>query len=97
VPEITAGSYKVCVDNRYLKPQGGGGSSAAPAKGAKELVLPPGVTIPEGYTPSSQSAMKLNPNNKRYMPINEKYAEADTTDLTFTATGSSQTYDIELK
>lgn len=99
VPQITAGEYKVCVDTSFMKAQPGGYASGFVPQGeaSKDSGPPPGITIPEGYTPSSPKAMESVKKGSKYVAIPPQYAKPDTTDLTYTATGGSQTHDIDLK
>ncbi|MBN9523993.1 hypothetical protein J0H58_36700 [bacterium] len=104
VPDLLGGDYKVCVDTSSLKPAKGGLSVPGAAayqqpvvpKGAK-TGPPPGAVLPEGYQASDPAAMAKNNSAKRYVAIPPKYAEAGTTDLTYTFKGGAETFDIDLK
>ena len=53
--------------------------------------------MPEGYKGSSPASGQAAANAKKYVPIPDKYADADKSELTFTFKGGSDTFDIELK
>jgi hypothetical protein len=105
VPLITAGSYKIIVETNTMKPKGqktgyGGKSTAAKAPDNtpvnKELPTEIKEKVHEGYHPSNPAEARANQNAARYVEIPATYSNADTTKLTYTATGGSQTYDINL-
>jgi hypothetical protein len=100
VPDLQGGSYKVCVETASLKAgdQAGGGyapKGAAIPKG--KMGPPPDAPVPEGYTPSDPAAAALAANRRKYVQIPDKYAQPDTTDLTYKFEGGTQTHDIDLK
>jgi len=111
VPNLLGGSYKVCVETASLKgpsttggaPKGSGGSGGKGVTGGPKDgkegkgAPPPDAQIPEGYTPSGPAGAKAAENLKKYVPIPDKYANPDTTDLTFTFKGGSETFNIDLK
>ncbi len=98
VPDIRGGAYKVCVETASLKPPPPTpGVLGVPKAALKGGGAPPGVTVPEGYTPSDPAAMKAAGASKRYTEIPPKYAEPGTTDVEYTYTGGTQTFDIDLK
>jgi hypothetical protein len=105
VPLITAGSYKIIVETNSIKPKerktGYGGKSAA-AKAPdntpvnKELSPEIKEKVHEGYHPSNPAEARANQVAARYIEIPASYSKAETTKLTYTATGGSQTHDIDL-
>lgn len=101
VPNIHSGDYKVVVETSSLRstPSGkpGPAGRTPSAQAIKNAAPPKDAVIPEGYTPSSPADMAAVTMKKRYVEIPEKYEKAETTDLTFSANGSSQTFDIDLK
>jgi hypothetical protein len=110
VPNLQGGSYKVCVDTSSLLPPKTGNAPTMPKgyapPGATKVAgspkdqksgPPPGADIPEGYKASSPAAMAANTTAKLYVAIPEKYSKPDSTDLTYTFKGGSETFDIDLK
>lgn len=106
IPNLTAGAYKVTVDTESLHPpadktayKGSGGYSApgvAP-KASQSKALDENTAIPAGYTPSSPLEAAAVKNAKKYIKIPESYRNLDTTDLSFTTTGGSNSIDLVLK
>jgi hypothetical protein len=47
--------------------------------------------------PGDMGAAALAANKRKYVAIPDKYAAPDTTDLTYTFPGGSETFDIDLK
>jgi hypothetical protein len=77
------GAVKICVETQSLNPKG--------RVRTPKYAPPPGMEAPGGYTPPDPTK-----DAKRYVPIPDKYAEADTTTLTYTVIKGPQTKDIEL-
>lgn len=85
VDGVPTGEARISVDTESINPQivGGGQQNTAPK----------GVTVPSDY--QAGGGTKVDP--KRYVKIPEKYADPDTSDLTFKVGSGSNTYDIDLK
>jgi hypothetical protein len=102
VPLITAGSYKIIVETSSAKVKQqksnykGNQSSGAKDAPAKELSQEIKEKMPEGYHASNIGEAQAIRNAARYIEIPASYGNADSTKLTYTATGGSQTYDINL-
>ncbi|HSQ56619.1 MAG TPA: hypothetical protein VLM40_12825 [Gemmata sp.] len=103
IPDLLSGEYKVCVETSSLNMRGGqkgpkyAGSSGGKAAIPTDKGPPPGAPIPEGYTPSNPAAAKADAVQKRFIPIPDKYAKPDTTDITYSFKGGNETYNIDLK
>lgn len=101
VQDIVAGNYKITVDTSFMKTETGGYGSGFMPGGSGGAIQdngpPPGVTVPEGYTPSSPKAMQSAKKGKNYVAIPPQYANPESTDLTYTVVGGAQAHDIELK
>jgi hypothetical protein len=104
VPKILGGAYKVCVETDSLKPPPNPTASYSGMKGKQPNQpkegkggAPADAHVPEGYTPSAPPGAKQAENKKRYVQIPDKYATPAKTDLSFTANGGAETFDIELK
>ncbi len=88
---LPAGEVTVAVDNRELQPAERG---SGPRPG-----LPPGVQLPPGgikaaaENPAAQSGKLAG----KYVPISDKFYEAETSGLKYSIKSGSQTQDIELK
>lgn len=99
IATLNAGSYKVVIETESYNP----GRLTAQNKFAPKQndapvkPLDPSIKPPEGYHPSSPADAQALRAGSRYTEIPAKYGKAETTDLTFTVTGGSQTFDIELK
>jgi len=99
IPTLIAGSYKVVIETESYNPakttsqnKFAPKSSDVPAK-----PLDPSIKPPEGYHPSNPATAQALRAGARYTEIPAKYGKSETTDVTFTATGGSQTFDIDLK
>ncbi len=102
IPRITGGEYKVVVETASLRPTPV--PQPSPGKGKTKIPeqkLEANPDIPAGYRPSSpadESAIKAQAFKvKRFVAIPNQYGDSNTTDLTYTAVGGSQTHNIELK
>jgi hypothetical protein len=83
VEKLPAGEATITVETRSLKPVARGNlPSYSP---------PPGKEPPGGYKPPDFAA-----NAKRYMPIPDRYAKPETSNLKYTVKGGSQDHEIKL-
>jgi len=85
IDKIPVGEVKICVDTKGLKPPAGyttGTPKYAPPKDASTT----------GYTPPDPTAKY-----KLYVPIPPRYAETETTPLTYTVVPGNQPHDITLE
>ena len=102
ISRITSGEYKVVVETLSLKPLPPG-TLPAPVKGKAPPVqkLDPDTPIPPGYRPSNPGDGSLvaaqEYKTKHYMEIPSFLSSSETTPLTYTVVGGSQTHNIELK
>ena len=82
------GDVLISVDNRMLLPRGGAGKGKGPAQ----------TKGPEHHPkrPDAQEAEPEASKGRRYVPIPERYANCDTSGLTYTVKPGPQTHDIEL-
>jgi hypothetical protein len=84
---LPAGDVTICVDNRELQPT---------ARRSGETPLPPGVKLPQADGPAA--VPPANPTLPgKYVPIPEKYYDADTSGLRHTVKPGDDSHDIELK
>jgi len=79
--KVPAATVKICVETESIKPKPGGTPKYQP---------PPGATPPPGYL--SGPVIK-----GVYVKIPDKYANPDTTDLTYTVKSGKQDFTVELK
>ena len=94
---IAAGKFKVTVDTSSLKPPSNAMKGASGNKGVPFKPLDANTPIPEGYTPSNPAEAAIAKNAKRYVPIPDKYADPEKSELTFEVTGGDQVINLELK
>ncbi len=81
------GEVLISVDNRMFQPKGAGGKG----KGSAQT---PG---PEHHPKRPDSQVEAEPTKgRRYVPIPTRYANCDTSGLTYTVQPEPQTHDIEL-
>lgn len=85
IDKLPVGVVKVGVETDTLKPKGVAPGMAGPVKYAP----PSGMENPNQAPDPAQMA-------KRYVPIPEKYADPQSSGLTFTVKPGSQPYDINL-
>jgi hypothetical protein len=97
-PPMSTGTYKVCVDTSNLKPRNAGYNDKNVSKSTTEAPkVDADANIPEGYTPSNPKNSSFYKGSENYTAIPSKYTKADQTPLSYTVTGGSQPYDIELQ
>src|SRR5262249_10300637 len=83
LPKVPAGPVKICVDTKSVNPNVARGKTYSP---------PPGMKAPEGFN-TGESAEKLA---KRFTALPAKYADPNSTTLTYTVTRGSQEFDIKM-
>jgi hypothetical protein len=88
---LPVGEVTIAVDNRELQPP-----TRDPSPG-----LPPGIKLPDQAggakaAPAAPSSGQAKPSGK-YVPIPEKFYQAETSGLTYTVKKGEDTLDIELK
>jgi hypothetical protein len=82
IEKMPVGTVKISVETKTLEQ----------AAKARRNDPPPGQTRPGDKTQSDPAEAA-----KRYVPIPEKYADPNTSELTYTVTSGTQPHDIELK
>ncbi len=103
---VTAGEVRICVDNRALKapaddegivPTGGGvatGGFKGPPKGA--ALGPPKDALSKATQGKEIPKGQSQPLVGKYVAVPQKYYSPETSGLTFTVKGGSQSHNVEL-
>jgi hypothetical protein len=91
-PDMIVGAYKVSVDTSPLKPTLGNNKNKD-----KHAKLDPDTKVPAGYTPSGSEGYGSAKNAQRYVFVPPNYSDPDASGVTYTVTGGSQEFNIELK
>lgn len=85
IPDVPAGTAKVCVDTSSLNP--------AKVSSTFKYSAPKDAKAPEGLTGSGPDRAEME---RRYVSIPERYADPNKTTITTTISGGMQEYNIKL-
>lgn len=101
IPRITSGEYKVVVETATLKPLPPGSFEVPGQPKTKVEKLDTNPDVPAGYRPSNpadaSAAAAQTFKVKHYVEIPIHFSRSESTTLTYTVVGGSQTHDVELK